>query len=121
MEFDEQVPVLTARGDALVLVMDDGRHREVEKLALGEYKLALYARYQFVDLVTTDAPPAAGDSRPILYSGNPVAYLDRLLARPNACANIDYVAPSLDFRFKSAAVHHQAACGQLPTQLILPE
>ncbi len=118
---EELLPVVTAEGGALVLIVDDGNGREIEELALGEYQLALYDRYQFVDLIDTDASPAGGDTRPILYYGNPLAQLDRLLTLPNACANLYYVAPPLEASFNAAAARHRAVCGQPPTHLALPE
>lgn len=117
----ELVPVVQSRGGGVVLIMDDGTQSEIEQLALGEYQVALYDRYQFVDLAADAAPPAAGNGRPTLYYGNPMAHLDRLLTQPTACANIYYVASKFEDRFNSTAARHQATCGEPPTRLILPD
>jgi 4-amino-4-deoxy-L-arabinose transferase-like glycosyltransferase len=115
------VPVVSARGGALVLVLDDGLSREIEELAAGEYQVTLYDQYQFIDLQTTGGPLSPSAGPPTLYYGNPMAHLDRLLALPNACMNLYYVAPPLAEQFASTAARLQASCGIPPTQLLLPE
>jgi 4-amino-4-deoxy-L-arabinose transferase-like glycosyltransferase len=118
---DDLVPVVSARGGALVLVLDNGLSREMEELALGEYQVTLYDRYHFVDLQTMDGPLSPTTDRPTLYYGNPMAHLDRLLTLPNACMNLYYVAPPLSEQFAPTAARLRTTCGQPPTQLLLPE
>lgn len=115
------VPIVSARGGSLVVVIDNGLSREIEELAMGEYQVQLYDRYHFVDLVASQGPLAPATDRPTLYYGNPFANLDRLLALPNACQNVYYVNPPLAEQFAPTAARLQTRCGHPPTQLLIPE
>ena len=116
----EAVPAAAARGGGVVLIVDDGSEREIEQLSVGEYQLALYTRYRFVDLLVGNIPAVAEASRPALYYGNPLAQIERLATAPGGCANVYYLASAFEAKFASASARHRAACGRAPEYHLLP-
>ena len=115
----EAVP-MAARGGVAPIVAD-GAEREIEQLGVGEYQLALYTRYRFVDLLSATIPPVADTGRPALCYGNPLAQIERLATAPGGCANVYYLYPAFEATFVAASARHRAACGEAPEYHILPK
>lgn len=119
------LPEAAQRG-AVVLVVNDGTQRDGELLDLGQYRLALYNQYRFVDLLAAEtgnplAGAADGDGRPALYYGAPLARARELASRPGGCATLYLVAPEFERAFTAASARHAAVCGAPPTYRLLPE
>ncbi len=117
----EAVPAAMARNGGVVLIVDDGAEREIEQLRVGEFQIALYTRYHFVDLAGGGSPLAVDAGRPALYYGNPLAQIEGLTTAPGGCANVYYLYPAFEAKFAAASAQHQAVCGQAPEYHLLPK